>query len=205
VKTGGRTEENISLSKSFVDVMMDTYAGTRVGRQELDGELIEDVEGSLWPRELIERARVPGIAPCPSALGGAASLSEAGLDKIVVGVDPPAGAGSGCDACGIIVAGRREGKLYVLADESCQGLSPDGWAKRVAGAVSRWDAGILRSFFRLRRIGPFGVRRRRYEAGRTCCSGVGPERRVRSMGQAARGGLSAHGLVRPGGRRSQRR
>ena len=128
VQTGGKTKDNLSLPRSFVDVMMDSYAGTRLGRQELDGELIEDVEGSLWPRELIERAR----AEAPPR-----------LDRIVVGVDPPAGVGEGCDACGIVVAGRAEGRLYVLADESCQGLRPEGWANRVAAAVARWDADIV--------------------------------------------------------------
>ena len=138
VKTGGRTSDNISLPRSFVDVMMDTYAGTRLGRQELDGELIEDVEGSLWPRELIERCRIELPHPLtPSPKG------EGGFDRIVVGVDPPAGAGEGCDGCGIVVAGRSEGRLYVLSDESCQGLSPDGWANRVAAAVARWDADIV--------------------------------------------------------------
>jgi len=125
-----------------VDVMMDTYAGTRLGRQELEGELIEDVEGSLWPRELIERARVgplhhPSDGPPPRG-----KLGEE-FERIVVGVDPPAGVGEGCDACGIVVAGRREGRLYVLSDESCQGMSPDGWANRVAAAVARWDADIV--------------------------------------------------------------
>ena len=108
--------------------MTATYGGTRLGRQELDGELIADVEGSLWPRELIERSR-------------AARPEE--FERIVVGVDPPAGVGEGCDACGIVVAGRSEGRLYVISDESCQGLSPDGWARRVAAAVSRWDADIV--------------------------------------------------------------
>jgi phage terminase large subunit-like protein len=60
-----------------------------------------------------------------------------------VGVDPPAGVGEGCDACGIVVAGRREGRLFAIADESCQGLSPEGWASRVAAAVDRWDADIV--------------------------------------------------------------
>lgn len=128
VTTGGRTNENINLDERFVKIMEATYGGTRLGRQELDGELIADVEGSLWPRELIERSRcgTPGA-----------------FDRIVVGVDPPAGAGEGCDACGIVVAGRSEGRLYVLADESCKGLSPDGWARRVAAAVTRWDADIV--------------------------------------------------------------
>jgi phage terminase large subunit-like protein len=128
VTTRGRTSDNVNLDERFVEVMTATYGGTRLGRQELDGELIEDVEGSLWPRELIERARAEAPAQ---------------LERIAVGVDPPAGAGEGCDACGIVVAGRAEGRLYVLADESCQGLSPDGWANRVAAAVARWDADIV--------------------------------------------------------------
>ena len=137
VLTRGRTRDNVNLDEKFVEVMTATYGGTRLGRQELDGELIADVEGSLWPRELIERARVsPPPNPLPRAGGGT-------FERIVVGVDPPAGAGAGSDACGIVVAGRREGRLYVLADESCQGLSPDGWANRVAAAVARWDADMV--------------------------------------------------------------
>ena len=128
VMTTGRTDENINLDERYVEVMTATYGGTRLGRQELDGELIADVEGSLWPRELIEGSR--------------AARPEQ-FDRIVVGVDPPAGVGEGCDACGIVAAGRAEGRLYVIADESCQGLSPDGWARRVAAAVSRWDADMV--------------------------------------------------------------
>ena len=128
VVTTGRTSDNVNLDEKFVDVMTATYGGTRLGRQELEGELIEDVEGSLWPRELIDRAR----ADRPDQ-----------FERVVVGVDPPAGAGPGSDACGIVVAGRSEGRLYVLADESCQGLSPEGWANRVAAAVTRWGADIV--------------------------------------------------------------
>jgi phage terminase large subunit-like protein len=142
VVTSGRTRDNVNLGEKFIEVMTATYGGTRLGRQELEGELIEDVEGSLWPRELIERARVgplhhPSDGPPPRG-----KLGEE-FERIVVGVDPPAGVGAGCDACGIVVAGRREGRLYVLSDESCQGLSPDGWANRVAAAVARWDADIV--------------------------------------------------------------
>jgi phage terminase large subunit-like protein len=133
VTTTGRTSENINLDERFVKIMEATYGGTRLGRQELDGELIADVEGSLWPRELIERSR--------TRLDFA--RDERGWERVVVGVDPPAGAGEHCDACGIVIAGRSEGRLYVLADESCQGLSPDGWARRVAAAVARWDADMV--------------------------------------------------------------
>lgn len=128
VMTTGRTDENINLDEKFIDVMTSTYGGTRLGRQELDGELIADVEGALWPRELIERSR--------------AGRPER-FERIVVGVDPPAGASATSDACGIVVAGRAEGRFYVLADKSCQGMSPDGWARRVAAAVAKWEAHMV--------------------------------------------------------------
>jgi phage terminase large subunit-like protein len=123
--TGGRTRDNVSLPKSFIEVMMATYAKTRIGRQELDGELIEDVEGSLWPRALIERCRAD---------------SPERFDRVVVGVDPPASSGPNADACGIVVCARLGERYYVLADESVAGLSPDGWARAVAGAAARWEA-----------------------------------------------------------------
>lgn len=131
--TGGRTSDNASLPKNFIDVMMATYGGTRKGRQELDGELMGEAEGSLWPRELIERCR----APLDYA------RDERVWDQVVVGVDPPAGAGEGCDACGIMVAGRSAGRLYVLADASVQGASPERWARAVAGAAEVWGASLV--------------------------------------------------------------
>jgi len=128
IVTRGRTSDNLNLDQRFIDVMTATYGGTRIGRQELDGELITDVEGSLWPRALIERSR---------------SRKPDTFDRIVVGVDPPGGDKKTSDACGIVIAGRSEGRLFVLGDESCQGLSPDGWARRVEVAVARWNADIV--------------------------------------------------------------
>jgi phage terminase large subunit-like protein len=123
VTTGGKTKDNVSLPKAFVDTMIKTYGNTRIGRQELDGELIEDVEGSLWPRALIERCRCD---------------PPERFDRVVVAVDPPAGANG--DACGIVVCGRAGERFYVLADESVAGLSPVGWARAVARASARWRA-----------------------------------------------------------------
>ena len=131
VQTTGKTRDNINLPRSFVDTMEATYGGTRLGRQELDGELIADVEGALWPRELIEGARVPFDF----------AEDERGLDRVVVGVDPPAGTDG--DACGIVVCGRLDGVDYVLADETCEGLRPEGWASRVAAAAAKWDADLV--------------------------------------------------------------
>ncbi|HEX8535039.1 MAG TPA: terminase family protein [Allosphingosinicella sp.] len=128
---GGRTAENLHLPNCFAAEMEAIYGGTRLGRQELWGELIEDVEGALWSRALIEGCRVPAIAPGD---GG-----ERALRRIVVGVDPPASADG--DACGIVVCGLGEdGTGYVLADCTVSGLSPEGWARAAARAADLWEA-----------------------------------------------------------------
>ena len=138
VTTGGKTKDNINLPRNFVEVMMATYGGTRLGAQELDGELVGEPEGALWPRELIERCRVQPLSPTPPPQRG-----EGLFDRVVVGVDPPAGVGDGCDACGIVVAGKAGDKFYVLEDASVAGLSPEGWSNRVAAAAARWGAGLV--------------------------------------------------------------
>ena len=126
IVTRGRTAENAAhLAEGFVDAMAASYGGTRLGRQELDGELIEEVEGALWSRDLIERCRVAHV---PGARG-----------RVVVAVDPPASAGG--DACGIVVAGvGGDGRAYVIADVSVAGQSPEGWARAVAAAALVHDA-----------------------------------------------------------------
>ena len=140
VTTTGRTDENVNLSEGFVEMMVATYGGTRIGRQELDGELIEESEGALWSRELMEKARRPLDFP---RIASGTLADERIFERIVVGVDPPAGVGPGCDACGIVVCGRRGDALYVIADETVEGLSPEGWANRVAAAAARWGASIV--------------------------------------------------------------
>jgi len=127
VRTHGRTADNLALARSVVGHFTSLYGGTRLGRQELDGELIEDVEGSLWPRDLIEASRHGGALPRES------------LRRVVIGVDPPASAGG--DACGIVVCGiDSEGIGHVLADATVQGLRPEGWARAVVRAAEAWDA-----------------------------------------------------------------
>lgn len=118
----GKTHDNPHLPDSFVAAMVQTYGGTLLGRQELDGELIEEVAGALWSRVLIERQRV-------SAMFGERV-------RVVVGVDPPAGVGG--DACGIVaVAKGADGCAYVLEDASVVGATPEGWARAVAGCAER--------------------------------------------------------------------
>ncbi|MEA3049999.1 MAG: hypothetical protein QOG84_1835 [Sphingomonadales bacterium] len=158
VVSRGRTTDNLMLAPAFLDNVNDLYGGTRLGRQELDGELIEEVEGSLWPREMIERCRIilpelgsgRGTATRSGAVEGQPLRQPSGLPlprgklgedwrRVVVGVDPPAS--SGGDACGIVVCGLgADGIGYVLADASVAGLRPEGWAAAVAHAAATWGA-----------------------------------------------------------------
>lgn len=129
VETRGGTRDNPHLPRAFVAAMEDTYAGTRLGRQELDGELIEDVAGALWTRAMFEECRV----------ADAPALVRPRLVRVVVGVDPPAGIDG--DACGIVACGvDAAGSGYVLDDASVAGLSPEGWARAVAECAARHDA-----------------------------------------------------------------
>ena len=103
------------------------YAGTRTGRQELDGELIGDVEGALWSRDLIEAARGP------------ARGDRSGMVRVVIGVDPPAGIGR--DACGIVACGLDGAGIgHVLDDASIHGATPERWAARVCDTAAKWGA-----------------------------------------------------------------
>jgi len=126
VVSGGRMADNPHLPPAFVEGMEAAYRGTRKGREELDGEMLADVEGALWSRALIERARLSGP-------------SERDHKRIVVGVDPPASAAG--DACGIVVCALgADGLGRVLGDHSVGGLSPEGWAARVVAAAQAWGA-----------------------------------------------------------------
>jgi len=128
IRTHSTTADNeANLAPGFRALMERRYAGTRLGRQELDAELIEDNESALWRRDWIERTR----CTMPPA-----------LTRVVIGVDPPAS--SKGDECGIVVAGRAESDAgFVLADLSAAGLSPNGWAARVADAFEHWKADFI--------------------------------------------------------------
>lgn len=108
-----------NLAPRFLENIEALYRNTTLSAQELDGLLVEGDAGALWKAATLQQAR--GARP-PA------------FDRIVVAVDPPVGVSG--SACGIVVAGRRGGQAFVLADESVQGLSPLGWARRVC-AVAR--------------------------------------------------------------------
>jgi predicted phage terminase large subunit-like protein len=129
VVTRGSTFENAAnLAPSFLADVKTRYEGTRLGRQELNAELLEDVAGALWSRAMIDDAALKTELP--------------NMARVVVAVDPSgtAGASDEGDSIGIVVAGKGvDGKAYVLADRSCK-LSPDGWGRRAVAAYRDFKA-----------------------------------------------------------------
>lgn len=124
--TRGTTLENrANLPARFLEAIASEFAGSHLARQEIGGELLEDIEGALWTRAMLEQAR-EGRA-CAENL------------RVVVAVDPPAGTAG--DECGIIVAGLGvDGIARVLADCSISAAAPAAWAARVADAAREWHA-----------------------------------------------------------------
>ena len=124
--TRGRTLENAAnLAPGFLNAVVARYQGTRLGRQELDGMLLEDAAGALWKRETIEAHRV-AVAP--------------ELTRIVVALDPSGTANENSDACGIIVAGvAADGHGYVLDDRTAI-MSPAQWGALAVSLYQTFQA-----------------------------------------------------------------
>ena len=132
VHTHAPTEANrANLAPSFIEEMRARYAGTRLGRQELDGVMLADVQGALWTTAALAAAQVGEAPP---------------LDRVVVAVDPAVSAGKASDACGIVVAGAvtqgkpQDWRAYVLADRTVQGVGPLHWARAVIAARDAYGA-----------------------------------------------------------------
>lgn len=130
--TRGRTIDNsANLAPDFLRSMQRDYGGTTLGRQELDGELIEELDGALWTRAAIEQCRMRRDT--------LTRLGEPPFTRVVVAVDPPASATG--DACGIVVAARgTDGRGYVIDDASVAGASPERWAAETVRAAMRHGA-----------------------------------------------------------------
>ena len=137
VITRGTTFDNsANLASSFLRQVRLRYEGTRLGRQELDGEVLDDVPGALWNREILDRYRIPRSKRLPD------------MQRIVVAIDPAAkaqanAANDGTAETGIVVAGLGvDGRGYVLDDLSCA-LGPNGWARRALSAYDMYQADAI--------------------------------------------------------------
>lgn len=131
VMTHAPTDANRAyLAQSFLDEVQARYAGTRLGRQELEGVLLDDVEGGLWSTAQLEGCRVDRAPE---------------MDRVVVALDPAVTGSAGADECGIIVAGAitrgpvQEWRAFVLEDASVRG-KPTDWARAGIAAMERWGA-----------------------------------------------------------------
>jgi phage terminase large subunit-like protein len=131
VITKGSTYENRSnVPPAFLTTMLAKYEGTRLGRQELRAEVLDDIPGALWTRQMLDALR----------LGPQDKLPD--MARVVVGVDPSGTKGDSDGASnevGIVVAGRGvDGHAYVMGDYTCD-LSPEGWGRRVIDAYKRHE------------------------------------------------------------------
>ena len=118
-----------NLARGFIGALTERYGGTRLGRQELDGELIEDREDGLWRRDQIEALTVRRPGP---------------LGRIVVAVDPPASSAARDSCCGIVVAGLdNEGRAVVVHDGSVENARPQQWAQKATALYRRYDADCI--------------------------------------------------------------
>lgn len=127
--TRGRTLDNAAnLAKTFLAKIIKKYEGTRLGRQELDAEILDDLPGALWTRAMLDKAfiRLEAVPP---------------MEEIVVSLDP-----SGIsddddegDSVGLIVAGKNGDNGYILEDLTCR-EGPQEWGTRAVNAYKRWGA-----------------------------------------------------------------
>ena len=125
-RTGASTNANPHLAQSVRDDYYAEYGGTRIGRQELEAEILTDVPGALWSWAMLDNRKA---AP--------------DLTRVVVAIDPAVTSGEDSDETGIVVCGLGiDGRGYVLADRSCR-LSPDGWARRAVHAYDEFNADTI--------------------------------------------------------------
>jgi phage terminase large subunit-like protein len=129
IMTTGRTRDNTHLSEIALAQLDRMYAGTRMGRQEMEGELILDLELALWNGEMVEAARWDSAGDFPKMVG------------VITGVDP-SGSETG-DATGIVTCGwDKAGVIYVLENKSTQGTPVHRYSE-VCRSAQRWGAGEI--------------------------------------------------------------
>ena len=125
ITTGSTYENKSNLAVGFFDYVIKKYEGTRLGRQELNAELLTDVQGALWKREQIDKDRV---------------TKYPALERVVVGVDPTAT--SAGDEAGIVTGGKVGEQYYTISDDSTAG-SPKEWATAAVTAYHKYNADVI--------------------------------------------------------------
>jgi phage terminase large subunit-like protein len=132
VVTRGKTEDNIfNLAPVFISTVITAYQGTRQGRQELEGDFLDDNPDALFHQANIDEYRVKSYKDLPL------------MEYIVVGVDPAAKSSKTSDDTGIVVVGRgSDGDGYVLADYTIHG-TPLEWATAAIEAYHKWQANLI--------------------------------------------------------------
>jgi|TARA_R100000988_G_scaffold82064_1_gene45264 predicted phage terminase large subunit-like protein len=124
--TRGSTFENAAnLAPSALAMLEEKYSNTRLGRQELYAEIIDDIEGALWSHSIIEDQRV---TEAPE------------MQRIVVSIDPAVTSGENSDETGIIISGRGVDNRYYVIDDISGRMSPDAWAQKAVNAYHEHDA-----------------------------------------------------------------
>lgn len=126
--TKGSTMDNAAnLAPTFIEAIQKRYSGTRLGRQELEAEILEDIPGALWTYDMVQSCHVEATPE---------------MQRIVVSIDPSGSNGDDekADEIGIIVAGKGvDGRGYILADRTCS-LSPEGWSRVAVQAYKEFNA-----------------------------------------------------------------
>ena len=130
VTRGATLDNQANLAVNAVKALYERYGGTRLGRQELEGEILSDIPGALWSRSIIDDCRLSEV--------------PVNLERVLVAVDPAVSNNEGSDEHGIVVVGlaRDEdgyARGYVLEDGTLRG-SPEDWARRAVNLYRKWEA-----------------------------------------------------------------
>jgi phage terminase large subunit-like protein len=120
-----------NLAQNYQDVVIKRYEGTRLGKQELDGMILSDIEGALWNSEIITRVIPEEFEEI-----------RGDMDRVVIAIDPAGSANKRSDETGIVVAGVRGGNGYVMDDASGK-YSPNGWAEKALALYNKYDADAI--------------------------------------------------------------
>lgn len=147
--TGSTLDNRANLAEGFIADILARYEGTRLGRQEIDAEWLDDVEGALWTEQIIDSTRIASWNPTKPwqslnswlAAGNTPTVLDRRPWQVVVAVDPPAATAE----CGIVVAsapvqGRAGTDHAVILEDASISGRPEEWGAQVVAAARRWDA-----------------------------------------------------------------